>query len=192
LSTYDAAYWQERYLQESTPWDMGRPSPPLIEYLKDCDRQTKILIPGAGHAYEAQWLVKQGFKDITVIDLSEKAIHNAQARFDSSNQVNWLIGDFFALEGSFDLIVEQTFFCALDPSLRADYARQMKNLLRPEGRLMGLLFDFPLSEQGPPFGGDREEYQELFGQSFSIKHLEPCYNSVKPRAGREFFLELIA
>ena len=96
--------------------------------------------------------------------------------------------DFFDLQDSnFDLILEQTFFCALDPSLRESYAIKMNNLLREKGKLAGLLFDFPLTEKGPPFGGDINEYKKLFFEHFRIKTLERAYNSIKPRNGNELF-----
>ncbi|MGB5498160.1 MAG: SAM-dependent methyltransferase, partial [Maribacter sp.] len=96
--------------------------------------------------------------------------------------------DFFDLqESNFDLILEQTFFCALDPNLRQAYANKMKNLLREDGKLAGLFFDFPLTDKGPPFGGDINEYKELFLEHFKIKTLERAYNSIKPRNGNELF-----
>ena len=57
--------------------------------------------------------------------------------------------------------IEQTFFCAIDPQYRKDYVRQSNKLLKSKGKLVGLLFDFPI-EQGPPFGGSISEYKALF------------------------------
>ena len=113
-----------------------------------------------------------------------------------------ITADFFDHQGQYDLIVEQTFFCALDPAKRPDYVEQMHRLLKPRGRLAGLLFDrqFPrhtasgdgassdAASGGPPFGGHRDEYQKLLEKRFRIKTLAPCYNSIKPRAGTELFL----
>lgn len=171
---------------------MGMASPPLIKYFESQPLSSKILIPGAGQAWEAKWLYEQGFEDISVLDLSESALALAQEKFDEPSKLSWLVGDFFEHQGLYDLIMEQTFFCALDPILRADYALKMKELLKPGGRLFGLLFNFPLSDDGPPFGGSLDEYQQLFEKHFKIAHLEPSYNSIKPRSGKEIFIELIA
>jgi len=84
--------------------------------------------------------------------------------------------------------VEQTFFCALDPSLRKDYVAKMVELLKPGGKLVGLLFDRQFEEAGPPFGGSKAEYEELFSGKLQISTLAPCYNSIGPRAGTELFL----
>lgn len=188
----NADYWEQRYQEHNTPWDLGGPAPALTQYLQEQSVEAKILIPGAGHAYEAEWLLNQGFRDIHVLDYSAQAVKEAKQRFVGSEQINWHVEDFFNHRGSYDLIIEQTFFCALDPKLRKAYAVQMKNLLRPDGVLMGLLFNFPLTEQGPPFGGSIAEYRSYFEGNFQIEHLEPCTNSIKPRAGREIFMELRA
>lgn len=100
------------------------------------------------------------------------------------------ISIFFKLENRFDLILEQTFFCALDPKLRRDYVNQMANLLTPEGRLIGLLFNIPLNTDHPPFGGNEEEYRKLFSSIFEIEIMETAYNSIPPRAGNELFIKL--
>ena len=85
--------------------------------------------------------------------------------------------------------VEQTFFCALNPAERPAYAKKMSELLVPGGKVAGVLFDAEF-EGGPPFGGNREEYSRYFVPFFKIKTLERCYNSIKPRAGRELFMIL--
>jgi SAM-dependent methyltransferase len=97
-----------------------------------------------------------------------------------------IAADFFELSGGYDLIVEQTFFCALDPSLRSSYVQQAYDLLRPGGKLAGLLFDRYFAG-GPPFSGNMEEYRQLLEKRFAIKTLQPCYNSIAPRAGTELF-----
>ena len=96
-------------------------------------------------------------------------------------------GDFFDLHMSFDLIIEQTFFCALHPNFRTKYVCKMHSLLNPNGKLVGLLFDFPLTESGPPFGGDSELYISYFQKCFLIKILSPSYNSITSRKDKELF-----
>ena len=83
--------------------------------------------------------------------------------------------------------MEQTFFCALHPSLRERYVLKMHDLLVPEGKLMGLLFKIPLNTDGPPFGGNEQEYRNLFEGKLAIQKMETAYNSIKPREGNELF-----
>jgi hypothetical protein len=64
---------------------------------------------------------------------------------------------------------------------------QTNRLLRPKGKLAGLLFNFPLTDDGPPFGGSKPEYEALFKAYYNIKKLDNALNSVKPRKNRELF-----
>ena len=50
----DRAYWNNRYKEKRTGWDIGYASTPLVKYFKRLtDKVTRILIPGCGNAYEA-------------------------------------------------------------------------------------------------------------------------------------------
>lgn len=168
---------------------MGQVSPPLSAFLqKLSQREQRILIPGAGYGHEARWLWQEGFRQIKVLDYSAAALAALQEHLPEDALV---AEDFFNHQGQYDLIVEQTFFCALDPALRGQYAQKMAELLAPGASLVGLLFDFPLSSDGPPFGGHAAEYRRYFEEHFKIHKMEACYNSIPPRQGRELFLHLI-
>jgi SAM-dependent methyltransferase len=99
--------------------------------------------------------------------------------------------DFFKLNNSFDLILEQTFFCALTPKLRDNYVLKMNQILRPNGKLVGLLFNIPLNKDRPPFGGTKKEYLSYFKNYFKIEIMELSYNSISERTNNELFIKLI-
>lgn len=191
-------FWNKRWADGNTGWDMGAVSPPLKAYVDQLnDKTIHILIPGCGNAYEAEYLWSKGFKNTFIVEISKGAIDSFKARFGDFPAAQIFHGDFFDLsltdeqipENGFDLILEQTFFCAIHPSKRANYATQMRQLLKPGGKLVGLLFDFPL-ETGPPFGGSRPEYKSYFEPYFKIEKMERAHNSIKPRQGRELFISL--
>ncbi len=185
----DKHFWQERYTSCDTGWDIGAPSTPLKEYIDQLDdKELRILIPGAGRAYEAEYLHQQGFRNVFIIDLTDAPYHDLLKRCPGFPKQHLIVGDFFTHEGQYDRIIEQTFFCALDPSLREDYVKHMYALLKPGGKLVGVLFDDPLNDDRPPYGGSREEYVVLFGQHFDRSSFEPCRNSIPPRADRELWL----
>lgn len=188
----DKEYWDNRYLNQDFGWDLGEISPPLQKYFETLkDHNLKILIPGAGNSYEAEYLHKLGFKNVFVCDLAPSAIENLKQRCPDFPEKHLILGDFFALkENDFDLIVEQTFFCAIDPRLRRKYAETVYHLLQKGGKLAGLLFNDVLNTDQPPFGGNADEYLPLFRDLFEPLHFESCYNSIAPRAGRELFIEL--
>ena len=186
----DRKFWSERYASNDTGWDVGGPSTPLREYIDGLnDKQLRILIPGAGRAYEAEDLHRRGFANVHVIDLAEEPFNALLDRCPEFPKDHLIIGDLFDHEGAYDLILEQTFFCALDPSLRTRYVEKMHSLLSPGGILAGVLFDDPLNADRPPFGGSKEEYLKLFSERFNDLKITPCYNSIKPRAGREVWLK---
>jgi methyl halide transferase len=180
-------YWNNRYETEETSWDLKTISPPLKAYIDQLtDKNLRILIPGCGSGHEAEYLLKQGFQDVTVIDIAPLAVKKIKSYLSDYQSVKIVCSDFFTHSGEYDLILEQTFFCALDPALRTKYVQKMSELLTQNGKLIGLLFgvQFP---KNPPFGGSKEEYLTLFSDKFKINFIEPCYNSVKPREGNELF-----
>ncbi len=180
-------YWSTRYAENQTGWDLKQVSTPLKVYIDQLEnKQAHILIPGCGNAYEANYLVEKGFTNITLIDISAVLVGKLQAHF-AGKPVAVIHGDFFEHRGQYDLILEQTFFCAIDPSLREKYAQHMQTLLKTGGKLSGVLFSRHF-EGGPPFGGTIAEYQKLFSPYFHVKTMEPCYNSIAPRVGNEVFI----
>ncbi|MGI4740501.1 MAG: methyltransferase domain-containing protein [Janthinobacterium lividum] len=194
LPPFDAAYWQARYATPGrTGWDAGCITPPLRAYFDQLDvgQQPHILIPGAGRAYEAEYLHELGFEHVVVVDLAPEPLAELAARVPSFPKENLWLADFFALPPTktFDLLIEQTFLCALSPALRPTYAQQCARLLRPGGKLVGLLFDtdFPNALE-PPFGGSRAEYMAYLQPYFEFIHFEAAYNSLPARAGRELFI----
>lgn len=126
-SAFDAAYWRGRYAAGRDGWDARAATPPLRAYFDQLDvaRQPRILIPGAGRAYEAEYLHQVGFRQVFVADLAPEALQALAARVPAFPAEHLLLADFFALPHAapYDLIVEQTFFCALSPALRPAYAR---------------------------------------------------------------------
>lgn len=181
-------YWENRYQNQETGWDCGQITTPLKDYIDQLtDKNLKILIPGAGNGYEFEYLINAGFTNVFVLDYAATPIQNLKQRLPQVNESFFLEMDFFQLDDSFDLIIEQTFFCALSVELRTNYVKKMHHLLNEGGKLAGVLFQFPLAESGPPFGGSKEEYMTLFGQNFELTKLETAYNSIKPRKGNELF-----
>ena len=185
----DQNFWNSRWENGETGWDIGSASSAISEYfLQVEDKEIKILIPGCGNAHEAELLLEEGFKNITLLDISPKACEIISKKFPHA-EVKVICEDFFNHQGKYDVIVEQTFFCALDPKIRKDYTEKMHQLLKPTGKLVGLMFN-KIFSGGPPFGGSQEEYFELFSTKFDILKMENCENSIKPRAGTELFIEL--
>lgn len=185
----DKQYWDNRYASGQTGWDLKQISPPLKAYIdKISNKELSILIPGCGYAYEANYLLELGFTNVTLIDIAPLPIKKLQEELKNDKRIRILNADFFEHNQTYDLILEQTFFCALPKNMRTQYASAIYKLLKPGGKLAGLLFASEFESEGPPFGGTSIEYNELFGFYFKKLKLELCYNSIPPRADNELFI----
>ncbi len=186
------AFWNSHWENDDTGWDIGYASPPITTYLAQYpDKQAAVLIPGCGHAYEAEFLVQDGFTNITLLDIAPRAVARLKNKFAGNPQVTVLCEDFFTHVGIYDLMVEQTFFCAIPPANRQAYVKKAASLLPKNGKLIGLLFNKHFEKAGPPFGGCVEEYKRLFAPYFTIRTMAESYNSIPPRAGAELFVHLM-
>jgi len=186
-------FWSGRYQNHTTGWDTGAITTPLKSYFEQLEnKDLKILIPGAGNSYEAEYLFLNGFTNVWVVDIAPEPLENLKKRCPKFPEKQLLQQDFFEIEENFDLIVEQTFFCAIDPKLRRKYAEKIHQLLNEKGKLVGLLWDNVLLDRVmPPFGGTREEYKTYFDELFKYKYFEKSHNSIKPRENNELFMVLV-
>lgn len=184
-------FWSNRYRENLTGWDVGYPTTPIKEYIDQIeDKDINILIPGAGNAYEAEYLFQNGFRNVNVLDISEIPLSAFHKRVPNFPPDQLLQGNFFDHVGQYDLICEQTFFCSFEPTKenRSNYARAMSKLIKPSGKLVGLWFSHELFEGAKrPFGGAKEEYLEYLSPYFDVHVFAESYNSIKPRSGNELF-----
>ncbi|WP_338127094.1 hypothetical protein [Tenacibaculum piscium] len=74
-------FWDNKYLNNKIGWDLGEISPPLKMYFDQLkNKELKILIPGGGNSYEAEYLFNNGFKNVFVVDLSKTAFENIKKK----------------------------------------------------------------------------------------------------------------
>ena len=122
----------------------------------------RALVPGCGRAYDAIFLADQcGFESVVAVDLSPTACDAAReevATSGASPSVQARVAvecvDFFEMPRPaepYDLIWDNTFLCALEPAVRAQWAEQMHRLLADDGELLTNVFPIGAREGGPPF-----------------------------------------
>ena len=182
-------YWDSQYQSNKLGWDLGTVSPPIKSYIDTIEnKDAAILIPGSGNSYEAEYLSSQGFTNIMLIDIAPSLVEKLHQKFNTDSNISILLGDFFDHQGQYDYIIEQTFFCALPPTMRQQYVFKMHSLLLPHGKLVGLLFNREF-EAGPPFGGSRVEYEALFREAFIFNTITVAADSVSARTNDELFIE---
>ena len=191
LSIVNSEYWENRYQEGTTRWDLGQAAPPLQSLLNSpqAPRPGKIAVLGCGRGYDAILFAQHGFEAIG-FDFASSAIADATALAQASgSSAKFMQRDIFELPAEFphefDYVLEHTCFCAIDPSLRSAYVKLARNILRSQGELIGLFWAHT-RPGGPPFGATTEEIQQLFAPDFNILSLELVTNSIPERQGDEY------
>ena len=165
--------WEAAYRCGDTPWEKGKAHPALIDLLAENGPIAgEILVPGCGFGYDVRAL-STSVNQVIGIDLAQFAISKAKA-FPKVADEEYLQADLFALprefDGKFDVVLEHTCFCAIDPKMRANYVETIVRILEPNGKMVAIFFLNPDHEEdGPPYGASRAELDELFGSKFSLE-----------------------
>ena len=184
-------FWNLRYQNKETGWDIGEISTPIKAYFDQIENKAiTVLIPGCGYGHEAEYLFREGFSNVHIIDIAQEPLIRFKDRNKDYPRVNIHLGDLFTHNGSYNLIIEQTMFCAINPFLRQSYADKINSLLKPQGKMIGVLFNREF-QSGPPYGGTKNEYLAYFKKKFSEVMIEECYNSIESRDNSEFFIKMI-
>lgn len=184
----DPAYWDALYRIEQDGWELGRAAPPLERWFRaNPPAGKRVLVVGSGRGHEAQLLARLG-ATVTAVDFSTEAVTQARELAAAAGlSVNFQVADLFDLAQSnatFDVVVEHTCFCAIEPQRRAEYVRVMAHIVVPGGQLVGLFYTHG-RPGGPPFTTSEQELKTLFAPYFSLQHSETPTDSIATRLGDE-------
>ncbi len=182
-----STHWDQCYAEGNTPWDKGRPSPVLEQYLRSHPLSGRVLVPGCGAGHDAALVATCG-GEVTGLDISPQAVARARAAHPELPESTWMLGDLFAMRDVFDAVVEHTCLCALHPSQRTAYAKLMRTIIRPGGLLIGVWFidpDLDPGHEGPPHPLPVAELDALFAEGFEIVTDSVPDVAFDGRAGRE-------
>ena len=188
-----AEFWEACYESEMDGWDIGGPTP-VFERLATKIPKGRICVIGCGRGYDAVTFAKAGF-EVTAIDFAKTAVLASRENARKEEvEMTVLREDFFdlpdELHDQFDYVLEYTCFCAISPERRFEYDRGIWQLLKPEGKLLGLFFplDKNVDEGGPPWGVNISELHALFGLHWNLESEEMPKESIEPRADREIMM----
>ena len=177
------AFWDARFREGFTPWDAGGVPAAVREFLAREPAKLRVLIPGCGSAYEARAFIAAGH-EVVAIDFSRAAIDAARRVLGDVAGV-LVEGDFFSHEvGSFDLVYERAFLCALPRAHWQRWAARVAEVVRPDGRLAGFFFRSQ-DPDGPPFGLATGELEALLTPAFDRVEDAAVADSIPLFAGRE-------
>ena len=193
LSESFPEYWEELYKCGDIQWDLGGHTPIFNHWINKINVCKKICVLGAGNGWDAINFALKGHT-VTAVDFALSPINNMK-RFAKANAVKMEILhlDIFDLpnnfENYFDIVVESTCFCAIDPNRRLAYVEMVNHILKTSGNFVGILFPLDLNKKchGPPYYVDLKKTLTLFGQFFiKVKCNKPSL-SIESRKEREIF-----
>lgn len=200
-------FWDDAYREERDGWDMGTPTPVFADLLdrygmdfrplggpdfSALGRRPRVLVPCSGRGYDALLFAERGW-DVTAVDFSAEPLQWLHAeRSRRGIEMHVLQADMFPLgetyPAHFDLLLEYTCVCAIDPSRRGEFLRFAADTLRAGGLLLALLFPVDGRPGGPPFAIDTQEFKREAEEYFLLKYETTPETSVKPRLGKERLL----
>ena len=174
-------FWISAWEEGRTGFNQSEPHSSLEKYLPQfgLTKESKVLVPLCGKSVDLLSLAKQGF-DVHGVELFEKAVeeffrennlpapkieeHGEFKNF-SIPRVTLSVGDFFQLsrEARYDFIYDRAALVALPTPMRTCYAQLLSQVLKPEGQILLVVYNYDQSEmEGPPFSVTEDEIRRLF------------------------------
>ena len=172
-------HWEKVYLEKQpieVSWyePMPEVSLNLIRGLH-LDKDAAIIDIGGGDSFLAEFLVSEGYNNVTVVDISSNALERARQRMcEKADEVTWIVADAseFKADRQYDLWHDRaTFHFFTDSEKREKYLQQLRQAVKPGGFVILGTF----SENGPTkcSGLEINQYsvgdmQQLFTEDFNV------------------------
>ncbi|MBC8120341.1 MAG: methyltransferase domain-containing protein [Gemmatimonadaceae bacterium] len=195
-SVNDPGYWETRYRNGQTRWDLGKPAPALVTLLdsSQAPEPGKVAVLGCGRGHDAVLFAEHGHTVVGFDFAADAIAESTRLALKLDVPVMFLQHDLFELPssyaGHFDLVVEHTCFSAIEPGRRLEYVQVVRRILKPGGEFIAIFFAHERSG-GPPYRTSKSELEQLFGPYFRTSRLEPVVESVPERQGEELFGRLV-
>lgn len=191
---YERDDWQGYYDEEDLRWDIGEVSPPLKRLWGEGALSSgRMIVPGCGQGHEVMFFAEQGF-DVTGVEYTSGGVTLLRDNLKQTGlEARVIQSDFFELDDShnnyYDLMLEQTFFCAIHPRDRSRYVETALRILKPGAILAGLFYNTG-EEGGPPYDTTEDDVRKHFSSAFEILRLEKCDHSIERRQNKELLVVL--
>tara|TARA_R100001369_G_scaffold44260_1_gene70339 strand:- start:1421 stop:2035 length:615 start_codon:yes stop_codon:yes gene_type:complete len=177
------SHWEEVYDKKSykdASWYQEKPETSL-KFIAELDLPecSKIIDVGGGDSNLVDYLLKEGYRDISVLDISEKALEKAKTRLnDEAEKVNWIVADASEFEAIqvYHLWHDRAAFHFLTEEKQIEnYIRTLENSVASGGFVILATF----SKEGPEKCSGRtikqyskEDLQKLLQDKFALLKCE--------------------
>jgi 2-polyprenyl-3-methyl-5-hydroxy-6-metoxy-1,4-benzoquinol methylase len=196
-----AEYWDHRYDSigaTKVSWYQAHPAPSvrLIAGL-GLDRKAPIVDVGGGASTLVDALIRDGFSDTTVVDISQRALEEAAARVPDSGGVTWVRSDVrdWRPTRSFALWHDRAaYHFLIDPSDQEQYWDTVREQVAPGSYVIVATFaeDGPQMCSGLPVRRySHDELQAAMGSGFTVVASER-ESHLTPTGGEQPFNWLVA
>lgn len=169
-------HWEKIYktkLPNEVSWTQEKPES-SIDFIKlfNLPKNAKIIDIGGGDSKLVDWLLNEGYHDITVLDISQASLERCKERLgENAKKVQWVVSDIrdFRPNDQYDLWHDRATFHFLKSAYDIDqYVKTVKNAVK------GYLLVATFSKSGPEKCSgldvsqyDQEELSNLFTSDFT-------------------------
>lgn len=147
------SHWENIYQTKDlkqVSWYQPKPKTSLALISEfNLNKDAAIIDIGGGDSFLADYLLKFGCSNLTVLDISEKALEKAKARLgDDAKKIEWIVSDItkFSPSKKYDLWHDRAAFHFLT---EADEIEEYVNLVSKTLKSNGKLIIGAFSENGP-------------------------------------------
>ena len=173
----DPEFWQGRWQNERTGWDLGGPHPLLGDVFRTLfadgwlAKDASAWVPGCGRAHCAAELARLGFVTLGS-DVVPEAIAKAKELYADVDRLTLEVGNALSpLAVPVDVIFDRAVLCAIGPEQRSEFVKAIAASLKPGGLFVTFAFTETApahGKSGPPFGIPFTELVELLGPELTL------------------------
>ena len=178
-------FWQQRWQEDSQPWDLGGPHQASAEFVKKLEglhvplKGSKMHIPGCGHGHDASLFAQFGVS-VDCSDIVDTAVEKARAIAQKNwpgeiyNKVQFHVRDALSATQNTELaeqhnfVFDRAFWCAIEPRMREQFIAGVLAQLKPGGFFLTIPFTELKVEKGPPFALSIDEIKHALVAHFNL------------------------
>jgi thiopurine S-methyltransferase len=212
----DAEFWKDRWANNEIGFHRTEGNPLLLAYAPQLASYTRVYVPLCGKSLDmvhlqqrghrvfgtelAETAVEQFYREqgvIPVVTITSKYGRYVGAGTETATAITLLLGNAFALDpadldGPVDAVYDRASLVALDPATRTQFVASLQRVLRPQGALLLVAFEYEQTKiHGPPWSVSERDVQTLFRDFGTIKLLQTLNSSPTPRFREAGVTELV-